>query len=81
MDSGAGKWADDIIHHLQRIRAEAQPIAAAPRAPGAASPSNPLDGAAIAAALAEHLKNDNSTTQSVAIRLANLAQKYPNKGY
>lgn len=39
---------------------------------------NPMD---VAQALAESLKSDNATTQAIAVRIANLSEKYPNKAY
>lgn len=76
-------WANDIIHHIRRVRSEAERIPPIRQntIKQSDTPSSPptMDGAAIARALSDFCKNDNSITQALAIRLANLAERYPQR--
>ncbi len=80
----AKDWADDAIGHIKRVGDSASRISGrsqAPRASNSPAPSAAVTPKMIADALAEMLKNDNSTTQAIAVRISNLAAKYPNKAY
>lgn len=77
------KWADDTIHHLRRVAAEARSLSVNPSlAQGdkqsSATPATQsgINGAAIAQALADFCRNNNSITQTLAIRLRDLADRY-----
>lgn len=78
------EWAEEIIGNLKRIREAAKPLQIAP-APGAGAAqailNNKLDPQSVAHALAEYMKNDNSVSQAIAIRAANLQQKYPQRAF
>lgn len=83
------EWADKHIENIRRVGDEAARLAAslqtqtpqqgkdavAPNAQAGVTPH------AVATALAEAVKNDDSTTQAIAIRLSNLAAKYPERAY
>ena len=82
MSIKAKAWADEIITHMKRVgdAAKALPQPSAAYSPGG-TPSSPsaMSGAQIAVALAEYCRNNNSTTQSLAIRLANISARYPQR--
>ena len=77
------EWADRVILDLHRIRDSIKPIGTGVnRSPVAYSiggtPQTPssINGAAIAQALSDYLKSNNSTTQSLSIRITDLAARY-----
>jgi hypothetical protein len=69
--------------NLEAMAASARAVAlgdAPPAATGGAAASTlKLDPEAVAEALAEAMKSDNSTTQAIAIRANNLSTLYPDK--
>ena len=78
------EWADKTVRSLNRVHAALGGISGqgqgTPSSPGGASSlTSTLNGAAIAVALAEYCRNNNSTTQSLAIRLANISARYPQR--
>ena len=76
------EWADEIIHHIRRVRSEVELIPKinnTAEQPVQSAQTGMADGASIAMALSEYCRNDNSVTQTLAIRLSNLAAKYPQR--
>lgn len=71
------EWADRAISDMKRVQQAASAGARNKSQPQVAPP----DHKATAETLAEALKSDNATTQAIAIRISNLAAKYPNKAY
>lgn len=72
------KWADEVIKNNNRVIASNKGLLAYVGTSNVATNNN-LTGAQIAVALAEYMKNNNSTTQTIAIRIVNLAAKYPTR--
>lgn len=73
------EWADRAVADLKRVATAAKAVSTA--SPSSSTAAGPADPRAVGQALAELLKSDNSLTQSIAIRIANLAAAHPNKGY
>ncbi len=81
------EWADRVVASMKRVKeamvkpTEIEATRTLKTQPGADSgPNSTLaEGAAMAAVLANYMKNDNATTQALAIRVANLAAKYPKR--
>lgn len=75
------KWAEKALEDLRRVAALAKNIKPVLGAPSADNNAQEIDPTMVGNALAELLKNDNSLTQSIAVRLTNLASRYPNKAF
>ena len=77
------EWADAAIENLKRVADVAAAIpaqnAAVPHSTGSPAAVPALDPHAVAEALAEAMKSNNSTTQAIAIRANNLSTLYPDK--
>ena len=76
------QWADRIIADIKRVTDAVK--AASPSSGGSpiaahATVQASLNPDAVASALAEAVKSDNSTTQAIAIRLGQLYTKYPQR--
>ena len=52
-----------------------------PQAASGSTTDGSLDPRAVGQALAELMKQNNTLTQSIAVRVSTLATKYPNKAY
>jgi len=74
-------WADRAVADLKRVAAAAKAVTPAAPGVGASAAVGAADPRAVGQALAELLKSDNSLTQSIAVRIANLAAAHPNKAY
>ena len=74
------EWADDVIKHNNRVIDSNRGVKSSSGGPNTTAAANSgMTGAQIAVALAEYMKNNNSTTQTIAIRIVNLAAKYPTR--
>lgn len=77
------EWADGVVESLGKVGEAVRGVAGAlggiksSHAPVQAQTG--LDGAAIASLLAEYFRNNNATTQALAIRIVDLASRYPQR--
>jgi Tfp pilus assembly PilM family ATPase len=75
-------WMDETVEKLKAISAAALSASLSANATqNATQGQSILDPQAVGKALAELLKNDNTLSQSIAVRIANLSAKYPQRAY
>ena len=73
---------DETVEKLKAISAAASSASISVGPPNSqVQGPNILDPQAVGKALAELLKNDNTLSQSIAVRIANLSAKYPQRAY
>jgi hypothetical protein len=74
------QYADNAVNHLSRVASAWKGIKGQGQAPyqpgGTPQSASAVNGEALAQALAEYLKTNNSTTQALAIRITDLASRY-----
>lgn len=74
------EWSDNAVKNINRVSAALRgiPIIGQTSHSQGGTPESPVaaNGAAIAQALADYMKTNNSTTQALAIRIVDLAARY-----
>ena len=71
-------WAEKTVESLKKVQEAVTNLNTAKKSTEGTEPDK-ISGKAVADALAEYCKSDNSTTQALALRLKNIADKYPQR--
>lgn len=71
-------WSEKTVESLKKVQEAVTNLNTAKKTTEGAEPDK-LSGKALAEALAEYCKGDNSITQALALRLKNIADKYPQR--